>query len=297
MGNEYLSEYLKVLPLALKVVHETGNENCRKVASRLVNIWEERKVFGSRIRYLKNEMPGENPSAGHSGVPSPDINPEMNSNPIKVVEGDNSAHGSLLRKILTTFQLVQEEEINEETTLNICRNAVSNINEIVDFVDASSQGNLKGSDIVDHIQKQENVLQQCINQLESSAEIRVALISQLKEALQDQVAQCHIKKAENIKLMLTSSPTPPTSNNLVGPSASRQEENKKAIAAALVAELTSISSSAQMLTSVLSSLVAEEAVSKSPGLKRPKLESPPPRFPSLNNTAVVSSTYVPQPIH
>lgn len=35
-GSEFVSEYLKVLPSALKFVHETGNENCRKAASRLV---------------------------------------------------------------------------------------------------------------------------------------------------------------------------------------------------------------------------------------------------------------------
>ncbi|XP_073154997.1 uncharacterized protein [Henckelia pumila] len=319
-GSEFVSEYLKVLPSALKFAHETGDENCRKAASRLVDIWEERKVFGSWVQNLKNELLGENSSAVHSGNPSHDFTTGNNSNPIKVAKRDKSTAGGLPRKILTTFQLVQEEEVNEETTLNICENAVSSIQEIVDFVDASSQGNLLGSDVVDYIQTQENILQQCISQLESSAAIRVTLISQLKEALQDQeskldllrnelhVAQSQTKKAENIKLKLTSSPTFRTTNqpmvdrgfstveNWVGPSFSDKEESKKATAAALAAQLTSISSSAQMLTSILSSLVAEEAASKSTGLKRPKLETPPPPFPSLNNAEVGSSTYFPQSI-
>ncbi|XP_075490522.1 uncharacterized protein LOC142529043 [Primulina tabacum] len=317
-GSEFVSEYLKVLPSALKFVHETGNENCRKAASRLVDIWEERKVFGSRVQNLKNEMLGNNLSAVHSGNLSPDISTGTNSNPIKVAKRDKSAVGGLPRKLLTTFQLVQEEEVHEETTLNICGNVVSSIQEILDFVGASSQGNLQGSDIVDYIQKQENILQQCISQLEGSAAIRVTLISQLKKALQDQefkldllrnelhVAQSQIEKAENISLKLTSSPTVRTANqpivetgfstvkNWVGPSFSNKEESKKATAAALAAQLTSISSSAQMLTSILSSLVAEEAASKSSGLKWPKLESPSPPFSSLNNAEVVSSTYFPQ---
>ncbi|XP_075492097.1 uncharacterized protein LOC142530181 [Primulina tabacum] len=317
-GSEFVSEYWKVLPSALKVVHETGDENCRKVASRLVDIWEERKVFGSRVQNLKNEMLGENPSAIHCGSPSPDITTRKNSDPIKVLKRDKSAVGGLPRKILTNFHLVREEEVNEETTLNICGNAVSSIQEIVDFVDASSQGNLQ---VVDYIQKQENILQQYISQLESSTSIRVTLISQIKEALQDQVskldllqnelhvAQSQIKKAEKIKLKLASSPTLRTMNqpmvetgfstgkNRVGHSFSYEEERTKAAAAALAAQLTSISSSAQMLSSVLSSLVAEEVVSRSAGLKRPKLESPPPPplpFSSLNNAEVVSSTYFPR---
>ncbi|XP_073062262.1 uncharacterized protein [Primulina eburnea] len=316
-GREFVSDYWKVLPSALKVVHETGDENCRKVLSRLVDIWEERKVFGSRVQNLKNEMLGENPSVIHSGSPSPDITTRKNSDPIKVLKRDKSAVGGFPRKFLTTFHLVREEEVNEETTLNICGNAVSSIQEIVDFVDASSQG----SDIVDYIQKQENILQQCISQLESSTAIRVPLISQIKEALQDQeskldllqtelhVAQSQIKKAEKIKLKLASSPILRTMNqpmvetgfstvkNRVGPSLSYEEERTKAAAAALAAQLTSISSSAQMLTSVLSSLVTEEVASRSAGLKRPKLESPPPPplpFSSLNNAEVVSSTYFPQ---
>lgn len=50
-----------------------------------------------------------------------------------------------------------------------------------------SSGNLLGSDILDDIQKQEDMLQQCADQLANSEAIRVALVSQLKEAIEDQV--------------------------------------------------------------------------------------------------------------
>ena len=37
------------------------------------------------------------------------------------------------------------------------------------------------------IQEQENVLKQCVRQLENAEAIRASLVSQLKEALQEQV--------------------------------------------------------------------------------------------------------------
>lgn len=63
---------------------------------------------------------------------------------------------------------------------------ISNICETLILIFNLSSGNL-GSDVVDNIQKQENTIQQCINQLEKIEAIRVALVSQLREALEDQV--------------------------------------------------------------------------------------------------------------
>ncbi|GFQ05185.1 regulation of nuclear pre-mRNA domain-containing protein 1b [Phtheirospermum japonicum] len=156
-GSEFVSEFWKVLPEALKGVYDGGNDNCKKVASRLVGIWEERKVFGSRGQNLKNEVLGKNPSPANNVKSS---NPII---PIKVVKRDaNSlriklAVGGLPERILSAMQLVQDEVVNEEEALDKCRDAVSCVREI-------------GKDVG-------NV----------SPEIRVALISQLREALQDQV--------------------------------------------------------------------------------------------------------------
>ncbi|KAL0404696.1 UNVERIFIED_CONTAM: hypothetical protein Sradi_2110400 [Sesamum radiatum] len=60
----------------------------------------------------------------------------------------------------------------------------------------------------------------------------------------------------------------------------------------MAAKLTASTSSAQMLTSVLSSLVAEEAASMTSGLKRPKLEKPM-IFPDANNSSGANSGYFP----
>lgn len=52
-------------------------------------------------------------------------------------------------------------------------------------------GNQQGASVVDELQEQENILQQCVRQLESAEATRTALISELKEALQDQVWPCY----------------------------------------------------------------------------------------------------------
>ncbi|KAG8372262.1 hypothetical protein BUALT_Bualt12G0048100 [Buddleja alternifolia] len=303
-GSEFVNEFWKVLPAALKSVYDSGEDNCKKVASRLVTIWEERKVFGSRGQNLKTEVLGKNPSPVKN--PSP-ANVAKNSNPIKIVKRDANALriklavGGVPEKILTAFQLVYDEIVNEEEALNKSRDTVSCVQEIEkDVANLSSHGNFPGSDVVDNIEKQENMLQQCISQLENSEAIRVALVSQLREALQDQVARGQIEQATNTRLRLTSPPTmnqviveqtfppAPTTNNptMIPPTTTThpltsfsnptisEEESMKATAAAVAAKLTASMSSAQMLTSVLSSLVAEEAASMSSGVKRPKLEKP-----------------------
>ncbi|KAL0428375.1 UNVERIFIED_CONTAM: Regulation of nuclear pre-domain-containing protein 1B [Sesamum latifolium] len=330
-GSEFVNEFWKVLPAALKGVYDSGDENCKKVASRLVDIWEERKVFGSRGQNLKNEILGNNPSP---------INNGKNSNPIKVVKRDATslriklAVGGLPEKILTALQLVHDEAVNEEAALNKCRNAVSCVREIEkDVVNAASQGNLHGSDVLDNIQKQENIIQQCISELENCEAVRVALVSQLWRstsgsiiALQETkleqirnellVARGEIEQAANMRLQLTSTssvpptmsqpmmepaftPAPPINMTVPPPirpvtsfAKTNEEESKKATAAAVAAKLAASTSSAQMLTSILSSLVAEEAASMSSGLKRPKLE-PPMVFPDAKNSEGANPAYFP----
>ncbi|XP_042063108.1 regulation of nuclear pre-mRNA domain-containing protein 1A-like isoform X1 [Salvia splendens] len=324
-GSEFVNEFWKVLPRALKIVYESSNENCRKVAFRLVDIWEERKVFGSRGQNLKNELLGKNPSPVSNGkivVP----------NPIKVVKRDATslriklAVGSLPEKILTALQLVHDEAVNEEEALGKFQKAISSVQEIEKDVQyASSQGNLYGSDVVDNIETQENAIKQCINELEKSEAVRVDLVSQLREALQDQetkleqvrseisAARSQIEQAANIRFQLTSNssvPLPvnqvvieppfpsaipatnitvPPTNPLTSFANPTTEESKKAAAAAVAAKLTASTSSAQMFTSILSSLVAEEAASMSSGLKRQKLE-PPMSFSDGKNPEGTNST-------
>ncbi|KAK4369679.1 hypothetical protein RND71_009154 [Anisodus tanguticus] len=214
-GSEFVNEFWKVLPVSLKHVFETGDENGKKVASRLVDIWEERKVFGSRAQNLKDEVLGKSPA--------PSVSNGKSSNPIKVVKKDahavriKLAVGCTPEKIVTAFQLVHDENVNEEDALNKCKDAVFCVGEMESDIETlSSQGNLQGSELMDKMQEQENILQQCISHLENAESLRVTLVSQLKDALQDQesklellrsglqVARGQIELAKNVRRRLTS---------------------------------------------------------------------------------------------
>ncbi|KAE8673779.1 ELMO/CED-12 family protein isoform 1 [Hibiscus syriacus] len=196
-GSEFVNEFWKVLPAALKHVYEEGEEYGKKAVTRLVDIWEERKVFGSRGQNLKDEMFGKNP-------PAAAVNNGKGSNPIKIVKRDahavriKLAVGGLPEKILTAYQSVLEDNPNDDTVLNKCNAAVQNLSKLGENVESSlAQGNKNGSALLDELEQQENALQQCVEQLENIETSRAALIFQLKEALQEQES-----KLEDIRSQL-----------------------------------------------------------------------------------------------
>ncbi|KAJ8763211.1 hypothetical protein K2173_025596 [Erythroxylum novogranatense] len=192
-GSEFVNEFWKVLPAALKHVYENGDEHGKKVVTRLVDIWEERKVFGSRGHSLKDEMLGKNP-------PPPLASNGKSSNPIKIVKRDahsvriKLAAGGLPEKILTSFQSVLDEDLNEEAALNKCHTAVSRVGKIRERMESS--GNQHDPVLVEEIQEQEKLLQQCVGQLQSAEATRCLLVSQLKEALQEQESKLEIIRAQ-----------------------------------------------------------------------------------------------------
>jgi len=61
-GSEFVNEFWKILPRNLKTVCNSDDNQTKTVAMRLVNIWDDRKVFGSHGRVLKDEMLGKEPS-------------------------------------------------------------------------------------------------------------------------------------------------------------------------------------------------------------------------------------------
>ncbi|KAL4325641.1 hypothetical protein GQ457_11G006210 [Hibiscus cannabinus] len=217
-GSEFVNEFWKVLPAALKHVYDDGDESGKKAVTRLIDIWEERKVFGSRGQNLKDEILSKN-------LPPPSVNNGKNSNPIKIVKRDahavriKLAVGGLPEKILTGYQSVLDDNSNEDTALNKCTVAVQNLVKIEEDVRSSlAQGNQNGSALLHELQQQENTVQQCIEQLENIETTRAALIFQLKEALQEQesklglihsqllVARGHIEKSSNVRKILTLPP-------------------------------------------------------------------------------------------
>ncbi|RDX67385.1 Regulation of nuclear pre-mRNA domain-containing protein 1B, partial [Mucuna pruriens] len=302
-GSEFVNEFWKVLPAALRHVYESGDEYGRNVVTRLVDIWEERKVFGSRAQGLKDEIMGKNPF--------PSANNGKSSNSIKIVKRDahsvriKLAVGCLPEKILTAFQPVLDDHLNEEGALNNCNAAVRDVGKVVEDVENTlAQGNQLGSTLVNDLQEQEKKLKQYMEQLENAEAARASLLSQLKHALQEHVqlflqesrqelvrtqllvAQGQMEKAVGIRKRLNlaaeaSDPSQPTfiqSSVSFAPFQTTDDDNKKAAAAAVAAKLAASASSAQMLTSVLSSLVAEEAASLNGNLNSTGISSGLPIF-------------------
>ncbi|ERM94251.1 regulation of nuclear pre-mRNA domain-containing protein 1B [Amborella trichopoda] len=310
-GNEFVVEFWKVLPAALKYVIENGGDHGKVVVSRLVNIWEERKVFGSRGKNLKEDMLGKDPP------PPLELN-SKSSRSVRIVRRDphsikiKLAIGGTPEKIVSAFQSVHNEHANEETALNKCKTAVRRVGKMEKDVDNAcvQGGDPQRTTLANELQEQETLLKQCIEQLETVESNRAALVSQLREALNDQesklehvrtqlqVAHAQSEQASNMRQCLlnggvpvptqaraTSTPTnQPTSLTYLSPSTTTQKTPSE-VAAEVAAKLAASTSSAQMLSSVLSSFAAEEAASSQPPEKRTKLDKPMPVPDSTGGTA------------
>ncbi|RDY10276.1 hypothetical protein CR513_05212, partial [Mucuna pruriens] len=278
-----------------------------------IDIWEERKVFGSRGKGLKDEIMGKNPLPSCTTTSN-----GKNSNPIKIVKRDahslrlKLAVGCLPEKILTSLHSVHDEHLKEEAALNKCNAIVCQVGKLVeDAENTLAQGNQLGSTLVNDLQEQEKELKQYIVQLENAEAARAILLSQLKDALQEQesrqelvhiqllAAQGQIEQAAITRKRFIQAPeatraleqnlpsvkpnSTPLQPSFTQPSISfaplqTTEEDKKAAAAAVAAKLAASTSSALMLTSVLSSLVAEEAASMNGSLNSTGFTSGLPAF-------------------
>lgn len=344
-GSEFVNEFWKVLPAALKHVHDNGDEHGKKVLFRLIDIWEERKVFGSRGQNLKDEILGKDP-------PPLLVSNGKISNPIKIVKRDahsvriKLAVGGIPEKLLTAFQAVEEEHANEEAALSKCKTAIHYVTRIENDVEKTSIHGDQASALVDELQQQETILQQCVGEFETAEATRAALASWLREALQEQesklelvhtqlqVARSQMEQTTNMRKRLTSSTVPGHPTNLsteamrmvdtslssvqptntpprptmspisFAPVKVTEEEKNKSVAAAVAAKLAASASSAHLLTSVLSSFVAEEAAAMNGGLKsasfapdlpmyspqkRAKLEKP---MSDASNSDVGTTAYI-----
>jgi len=127
-GTEFVGEFWKVLPAAVKDVVQNGDDHGKNVVSRLVGIWEERKVFGSRGHSLIELMTGNQP------LPSL----ELNSNKkrpcsVRILKRDSRSIKSRLsvggaaEKIISAFHTVHSKHPNEDTDLKRCKDAVHRV--------------------------------------------------------------------------------------------------------------------------------------------------------------------------
>ncbi|XP_068637163.1 uncharacterized protein [Aristolochia californica] len=267
-GTEFVSEFWKVLPSALKDVAKHGDDRGKNALNRLVSIWEERKVFGSRARGLKDLMLGEEPP------PPLELN-KKRSRSVRIVKRDSRslkikvAIGGTAEKIVSAFHAVLSEHVAEDSELTKCKTAVRRVQKMEKDVNnaCKQEGDSKRTSLGDELKEQETLLKQCIDKLKTIEENRLALVSHLKEALREQeselenvrtqlqVAQAQVEEATNMRRRLNNES--PVGRNAVD--TSTLEETNKRTAAAIADKLAASTSSFQMMSSILSTFAAEEA--------------------------------------
>lgn len=270
-GTEFVGEFWKVLPGALKDVMENGDDRGKNVVSRLVGIWEERKVFGSYAKGLKDLMLGNEPA------PALELS-KKRSRSVRIMKRDSRSIklklsvGGMAEKIISALHSVQSEHSAEDSDLNKCKEAVRQVGKMEKDVAAAclQDGDPRRVRLTEELQEEEATLNTCIEKLKSFESNRVALISQLRAALQEQeseleivrtqlqVAQAQVDEAANMRRRLNNEPIMQTNSR--GSSATEiSKKTAAAIAAEVADKLAASSRSQQIMTSVLSSFAAEEA--------------------------------------
>ncbi|GMI76848.1 hypothetical protein like AT3G26990 [Hibiscus trionum] len=335
-GSEFVGEFWKVLPDALRDVIESGDEFGRNAALRLISIWEDRKVFGSRGQILKEELFGRQSESS-------------NRNERHVSLKLKQPVGNAVDKIVSGYNILYGSQMDEDVIFSKCRKAISCIEKVDKEISIDvNSGQFHGPPLVEEVQSQYAVLRDCIEQLTAVALSRVSLVSHLREALQEQelkleqvrsqlqAAQSRSEQAENICRQLLNCDNPglvsvqsskeshtsiapqsliPASTEQSAPvmyaqqvsypdkSGHTEEDPRKSAAAAVAAKLTASTSSAEMLSYVLSSLASEGVIRNPmkgssgdyPSEKRPKLENDEPYMPS-QNVAVTTQQFTPNEV-
>nr|CAD1817387.1 unnamed protein product [Ananas comosus var. bracteatus] len=189
-GSEFVNEFWKSF---FQLLVEVMNVTVPPYTT--IEIWEERRVFGSRGQGLKDAVLGDAPPALDNNGKS--------SNPIKIVRKDANtiriklAVGGMPEKIVTAYQSVLDEHFNEDTALNKCKDSIQLLGKMEkDVNDACFQGNQQGSPLIADLQDQETILKQCIQQLETVEATRATLVDQLKEALKEQESKLELVRTQ-----------------------------------------------------------------------------------------------------
>lgn len=311
-GNEFVTEFWKVLPTALKDLTVKGDDHGKNVVSRLVAIWEERRVFGSRAKSIKDVMLGEE-------LPQPLEFSKKRSRSVRIVKRDSRSIrtkltiGGTTEKIVSAFHLVLSEHTTEDEEMNKCKSAVHRVRKMEKDVDVAltQAKDPKRKTLAKDLEEDENLLARCIEKLKVVETNRLALVSQLREALNEQeselenvrtqmqVAQAQADEAGNLRKLLddenyvadskpsTATPPPVDANAKGGQT---PKKSAAAIAAEVADRLAASSSSQYIMSSVLSSFAAQEA--KNAGLTKPSAVSN--SFPTQPNNIVSNSISKPE---
>jgi regulator of Ty1 transposition protein 103 len=172
-GAEFVGEFWKVLPDALRDIVESGDVSGKNAALRLIGIWEERKVFGSRGQILKEEFAGKHVDKGNRNEKQPGFK--------------LPAAGNTLDKIVSGYQLLYNGQMDEDAILGRCKNAITCLQKVDKEFGADANPGQFHESAVEEMQVQHGVLKDCIEQLTAVESSRASLVSFLREALQEQV--------------------------------------------------------------------------------------------------------------
>ncbi|GAA0141767.1 kinase inhibitor [Lithospermum erythrorhizon] len=307
-GSEFVAEFWKVLPDALRDVIENGDEFAKNSARRLINIWDDRKVFGSRGHILKEEFVGRQVGSNNrNGKPTG----------LKLRPGA----GNVLDKIMSGYQNVYGDNLDENAVLDRCRITISSIEKREkEFGGDFRSGLVNETGILDELKGHHSVLRECIQQLTPVESSRANLVTLLREALHEQelkldqvhhqlqAAQFHSEMVGDIlsdqgqKEISTSlapqSFTSGTGEQLAPVMFANQvssaetsttvEGDNKSAAAIVAAKLAASTSSAEMLSFVLNSLASDGVIGNAlksdyPAVKRAKTENDNSSYMPMQN--------------
>ncbi|CAI0428963.1 unnamed protein product [Linum tenue] len=284
-GNEFVTEFWKVLPSALKDVSAKGDDRGKTVVSRLVNIWEERRVFGTHSRSLKEIMLGD------ETLPDLEFS-KKRSRTVKIFKRDSRSIktklpiGGAAEKIVSAFHSVDRERSKEEAEMSNCKSLVSRVRKMEKNVDISCSNGKdpKRTSLAKELEQEDTLLKQCIQKLKSVEASRATLVSQLREALNDQESELEVVRTQmqvaqaqvdEVSIMIKRLndedyvPKATTATQIEADTNGKAGHTPKKTAAAIAAEvadkLAASSSSQMIMHSVLSSFAAEAA--KTQGLK------------------------------
>ncbi|KAF3512028.1 hypothetical protein F2Q69_00000393 [Brassica cretica] len=300
-GNEFVQEFWNVLPKAVKDIVSQGDDRGKGVVSRLVKIWEDRRVFGSRSKNLRDVMLGEDcplpldvSKKRARGSKSSKRDRDSKSSRTKVSSG-----GGVAEKIISAYHLVVAENSNEEAEMSKCKSAVKRIRKMEKDVEeacSTVKDNPKRESLAKELEEEEYLLRQCIEKLKSVQGSRTSLVNQLKDALREQeselenleaqiqVAQEQTEEAQNMHKRLKDEDYAPKPTTVAPGSVSTDNngQSSKMTPASIAAMLTASTSSHMIMQSVLSSFAAE--ATKTSGLSKSESTVPVSYNNSQNQT-------------
>lgn len=323
-GAEFVAEFWRVLPEALRDVIRNGDDFGKNAALRLISIWDERKVFGSRGHILKEEFMGRQPENN--------VNKSGKQLSIKL----RQSLGNMLDKIVSDYETIYGGQLDEDALLSRCTNTISCLDKLIkDVGSGNNSGNISGSGFAEDMHGQHAALRECIEQLTTLESSRASLVSHLRDALQEQelkldqvrsqlqAAQLRSDQVANACRQFDSSDSNMVSDEQGGTeahasamppgftpgdrqanpvvytrqvplpdkSASSEDDSRKSAAAAVADKLTASTASAEMLSHVLTSFVSGVAFGNNTK-ESPSDPHHSEKRPKLENE---SSSYAPPP--